>query len=613
MKKLVYSLFAMILGIGLLAANVSATSYDPTGVAGALPNPPTAPLILNHGMVGDALFGEIYRAVVDETIGGVGPVSFVTYVSIENTSGDWVAAHVRLRSGRFSIEVIDFPILLSPHDVFWFQFESVSSGTPGEPSAVKLWSKDKDTILKSGLDTFYTSTYDDVTGLWTLTLTTTILDQFTNLSADYKLTKELTQGYIEVFGLFALDFPATYSVQEGHNFYHIMSQLWADSNPTNDLVNPGPSYLYGADPSFRVEAIDVQKALTGHVFMGDFTNGLYTGYTMKAIKDFRTSEVQEQGTTTASLIDRRDFFARSSINNAGGLPIDPATILYNYGNDAAYTEPDWTTSFGPTWNDGTNSFGIPVSPVDSFSLDEVDDATVKEQLKSTYFNGAFSGETFSVAIVTAFTKYLHFFYNKDSGLPTSGVGSLITGVNPGNQWPVGNGSKANSVRDLMNIEAYIGNLGIEGAVWNQAQKSPRGASPFETTTLPWEVTMIPIGEASLVELDDFCFLVLADPGASPFVSGVTEATYPAGIFVMRNFNLQGPLGEDPRNKDTDGGGGPGLVDGVDGYHRSAFSLLDASEPDIIPVSAMMIDFEFTNFPHARMYNISWDNPTISQD
>jgi hypothetical protein len=605
MKKLVYSLFAMILGIGLLAANVSATSYDPTGPAGVLPNPPTAPLILNHGMVGDALFGEIYRSVVDDTIGGVGPVSFVTYVSIENTSGDWVAAHVRLRSGRFSVEVIDFPILLSPHDVFWFQFESVASGTPGEPSAVKLWSKDTDTILKSGLDSFYTSTYVD--GLWTLTLTTTILDQFINLSADYKLTKELTQGYIEVFGLFALDFPATYSVQEGHNFYTIMSQLWADSNPTGDTVNPGPSYLYGEDPAFRVEAIDVQKALTGHVFMGDFTNGLYTGYTMKAIKDFRTSQVQDTTDGIVAEEDRRDFFIRGP-NNAGGLPIDPATILYFYGNDAAYTEPDWTTSFGPTWNDGTNTVGIPVSPVDSFSLDEVDDATVKAQLKSTYFNGAFSGETFSVAIVTAFTKYLHFFYNRDSGLPISGAGALDTGVDPGNQWPVGNGSKANSVRALMNVEAYIGNLGIEGAVWNQAQKSPRGASPFETTTLPWEVTMIPIGEASLDRLSDFCFLVLADPGASPFVSGVTEATYPAGIFVMRNFNLQGPLGEDPRNKDT--GNDPIIGDGVDGYHRTNFTLLDASEPDIIPVSAMMIDFEFTNFPHARMYNISWDNPTI---
>ncbi|MBE9571574.1 MAG: hypothetical protein IMF11_13180, partial [Proteobacteria bacterium] len=508
MKKLVYSLFAIILGIGLLAANVSATSYDPTGPAGSLPIPPTAPLILNHGMVGDALFGEIYRAVVDDTIGGVGPVSFVTYVSIENTSDKWVAAHVRLRSGRFSIEVVDFPILLSPHDVFWFQFESVASGTPGEPSAVKLWSKDKDTILKSGLDTFYTSTYVD--GLWTLTLQSTILDQFTNLSADYKLTKELTQGYIEVFGLFALDFPATYSVQEGHNFYTIMSQLWADSNPTIDIVNPGPSYLYGADPSFRVEAIDVQKALTGHVFMGDFTNGLYTGYTMKAIKDFRTSAVQDTVDEIATGIDRRDFFIRDVFNASGTILVHPSTIIYNYGNDAAYTEPDWTTSFGPTWNDGTNTVGIPVSPVDSFSLDEVDDATVKAQLKSTYFNGGFSGETFSVAVVTAFTKYLHFFYNRDSGLPTSGAGSFLTGVDPGNQWPVGNGSQANSARNQMAIEEYIGNLGIEGAVWNQAQESPRGASPFETTTLPWEVTMIPIGQATVAALSDFCFLTCSE-------------------------------------------------------------------------------------------------------
>jgi hypothetical protein len=128
MKKLIYGMFAMILGIGLSAANVSATSYDPTGAAGVLPNPPTTPMILNHGMVGDALVGEIFRAVVDDTIGGYADVSFVTYVSIENTSSNWVAAHVRLRSGRFSIEVVDFPILLSPHDVFWFQFEAIEGG-----------------------------------------------------------------------------------------------------------------------------------------------------------------------------------------------------------------------------------------------------------------------------------------------------------------------------------------------------------------------------------------------------------------------------------------------------------------------------------------------------
>jgi hypothetical protein len=84
------------------------------------------------------LLGELVRAVTDDTIGGVGPVEFATYVSIENTTDSWVAAHVRLRTGRYSVEVIDFPILLSPHDVFWFQFEAVPSGVVGVPSAIKI-------------------------------------------------------------------------------------------------------------------------------------------------------------------------------------------------------------------------------------------------------------------------------------------------------------------------------------------------------------------------------------------------------------------------------------------------------------------------------------------
>jgi hypothetical protein len=93
-KKFIYGMFAIILGIGLSAGNVSATSYDPTGLPG---NPPQAfaagnALINNHGMVGDALLGELVRAVTDDTIGGVGPVEFATYVSIENTTDSWVAA-----------------------------------------------------------------------------------------------------------------------------------------------------------------------------------------------------------------------------------------------------------------------------------------------------------------------------------------------------------------------------------------------------------------------------------------------------------------------------------------------------------------------------------------
>ena len=605
-KKLIYGIFAMIFGIGLSAANVSATSYDPTGVAGALPNQPAAPLILNHGSMGDALLGEFYRAVVDDTIGGTGPVNFVTYISIENTSPNWVAAHVRLRSGRYSIEVIDFPILLSPRDVFWFQFEAVPSAIPGEPSAIKIWSLDKDTIEKSGLPSFTGADYDPVTGELVIELQPYILQQFTKLSAEYKTALELTQGYIEVFGLFALNFPAGRDVNPDHNFFNVMGQLWGDAIgdafPTGTGV---PGYcedpVLGMFPLNRVPAIDVGKVLTGHVFMGDFTNGLYTGYTMKAIKDFRSPTTQTPG--VPALIDRRDFFIRG-LANGGGLAIQPATILYNYGGDAAYLEPDWATSFGPTWNDGDNTVGAPISAVDSFSLDEVDDAMVKQRLESTYFNGGFAS-TYTVVTVTAPTKYLHYFYNNNSGIFAN------TGVNPlpGDwHWPVGmSTTKAMSVRAQLDLESStrgIGSLGLEGEVWNQAQKCPRDPSPFTGTILDWEVNLIPIGEASLAALYDFCYLMVTDLG-SPFINGIDPATYPAGMFAMRNFTLQGPpTGGDPRNN---------AIDSVAGYNRALLPLLNQlglaplNLTEIIPVSGQIMDFEFTNFPHARTFDFSWDN------
>jgi hypothetical protein len=147
-KKLIYGIFAIILGIGISAANVSASSYDPTGPAGFPPVPQLGGMLWNHGGIGDALSGQMYRAVVSDIPGD--PFRFVTYISIENVSNNWVAAHVRLRSGRYSIEVRDFPILLSPRDVFWFQFEAVPDAA-GNLSEVRIFSNDLKTLAQSGL------------------------------------------------------------------------------------------------------------------------------------------------------------------------------------------------------------------------------------------------------------------------------------------------------------------------------------------------------------------------------------------------------------------------------------------------------------------------------
>ena len=174
-----------------LAAQVQATSYDPTNLV-----QPINALRMNQGGQGDALVGEWYRATVGTNFQGeLDNANFLTYVSIVNTSNDWVAAHVRLRTGRYSIEAIDFPILLSPKDVFWFQFEGVGTAATGL-TGVRIWSADTKTVISSGLST---------TGVWENNLSNSILNAFTSLPADQKGVQELAIGYIEVIGLWKLE------------------------------------------------------------------------------------------------------------------------------------------------------------------------------------------------------------------------------------------------------------------------------------------------------------------------------------------------------------------------------------------------------------------------
>jgi len=49
-----------------------------------------------------------------------------------------------------------------------------------------------------------------------------------------------------------------------------------------------------------------------------------------------------------------------------------------------------------------------------------------------------------------------------------------------------------------------------------------------------------------------------------------------------------------------------------GYDRSDYFLLDRLQTNgnnqIIPVTGQVMDFEFTNFSHARAFDPSWSNP-----
>jgi len=615
MKKLAVLIFAIMLGIGIVstAPNVLATSYDPTGPAGIWPVPPTTPMIWNQGGVGDALFGDMYRAAI-ANLGD--PYQFATYVSIENVSGNWVAAHVRLRSGRYSIEVWDKIILLSPRDVFWFQLE-VRPGTPH--LNVELFSTDVGTLQHSGLISAGQTEYRT-------NLNPDTLRQFQVLypnPEDPAIWEEMTQGYIEVIGLWALPssingypFP-TGTVTAGS----IMASLWGDTEVagcyigTNQFFNR-PGIPYAPDQLFsKACAVDVEKFLMGHVFMADFSNGLYFGYPMHAIKDFR-----------AGLGGHRDAFVRSGNPltqlNGAGVAYPSSLILYTgYGADPAYTEPDWATTFGPTFNDGDDFFVTGFSVSDSFSIDEFEDAIVKQLIFADFFNGGFSfeqtgpgeGGTFTLATVLFPTKYHHYFYDFYSGLRDRVNGQDLVDIprdrctsthgDDWDCWVTGLEDKARGVRAGIDVAYYVKAVGLSTGIWNLEERPAGTGSPFYSISLPWELNFVPIGDLSLDVLAPFCFLSVDTP-YTPYA----VATYPdwrAGWFLMDSFQLL--------NDPLWSGGCKWTTSNLygSGFCPQYFTLLWNGGAAILPASGQIMDWDFTNFPHGRNYEFQWDNRTFA--
>jgi hypothetical protein len=624
MKKFLIVTLAVLFGMGMMAGNARADSYDPTGAPGFPPLAQLGGTLWNHGGIGDALYGQMYRAV-ESNLGD--PFAFVSYISIENVSNNFVAAHVRLRSGRYSIEVRDFPILLSPRDVFWFQFEVVPDGAGGIES-VRIFSNDIETLALSGLP----SGPDG----WDEKLDGRTLRQFKNLGyTEAEILEEMTQGYIEVFGLFELP-----RIPAGNNVIDIMNTLW---NTSVD-VDPTPAVDMRAMVG-GVAPMDVQKSLAGHVFMGDFQNGLYFGYTMDAIKDFRTdfainagprhrdiSAVKADG--LGAIVPLRTGFALNGAGVPGGLNsataaggqgwYNSACILYNYGQDHAYSNPDWATNFGPTWNDGDDFTGGNQWGFDSWSLDEIDDALVKQRIQAPYFNGGFSktadpaSGTYTLAAVTFGTKYLHYFYDALSGLVDSGsllpIGDYNDWISGSGRagWPVGyTPMLAPGVRNQMDVEYFAGQVTLRTAAWDLAENTPVGWSPFTTVYFPWELNFIAIGDLSIPRLQPFCFLMV-DQIDAPYGLLRYEDGYFAGQVIMEGFALYGVLTGDPRTVLWN-------AFGVGGYDRGALPLLGLLQAPpyndyyILPASVLMMDWEFTNFSHARSYKANWDNLVLPAD
>ena len=263
---------------------------------------------------------------------------------------------------------------------------------------------------------------------------------------------------------------------------------------------------------------------------------------MKAIKDFR-----------AGVGAHRDLCIRGPFNGSRKVFVNPATILYNYYNDAAYNAPDWATDFGPTANDGDSTFGAmlnngygpgqcinPGQKVTSFSLDEFENALYKEVLHSTFFNEGFSGQTYSLATVLAPTKFLHWFFNS-----TSGLDGLYEDTK--NYWPVGNINSGYSLRHKIPVDSVIDGIGSicvnTYGIFDLEEKGTRQNSPGTPFILPYELNFVPFGYESAQFFEPFCFLVNVQ--TTPF--SVMASEFPSGHWFMDHFTYcDGYTGGDPR-------------------------------------------------------------------
>jgi len=594
-RKISIVILVFAMGIGFVANGVWADSYDPASPPGVDPDPQDA-MIWNHGGQGDALLGDYYRALISSSFDPTGTTSFEPYFSIENVSDKWVGAFIRLRSGRYSIEVMRIPILLSPHDVFWFQMQPFADAS-GNITDLRIFSTDVNTLTRSALPT--------TGGIYNQQVSLSLLNEFTLLPTTQKSFAEAAFGYIEVFGLFALDSLGTPGpIADNATFNTIMDELW---------TGPGTA---GA-PSFNGEvAKDVEQYLTGRVFLGDFANGLYFGYQMRAIRDFRTNVGgPHRDINAVKITDGTPLRSGSggAGTTAGGAAIDPATIIYNRASDDAYSEPDWATKFGPTWNDGDDAAGTGVYAVDSWSLDDIDVAFIKQSLHSSYFNTGFSGQTYTLVALTFPTKYLHYFFDCAHGGLLSGTGTCLGGTDAANrgEWQVNNLAAAASARGQLNIATQLGSVQVTFSAWNMEEDEPSLITGGASALLPSEVNFIAIGNQSATRLAPWGFLV--NSGSSPFDLVTASAdgagnTFTAGHFTMSGFRLGGGISTgDPRTAEWNTFAVPG------GYDRSNYTLLDrlqnAGNNRIIPVTGQVMDFEFTNFSHARAFDPSWSNPT----
>jgi len=176
------------------------------------------------------------------------------WFAVTNTSASWVQAHVRLRTGAKSVELLDFEVLLSPKDIF--TFDLYKSG-----DSVALSSCDTKTLTDSGFTV-------DASGCINLEASGYIglIMKCEGVTTAEALQKTL-QGYVEVIGEGEIE-PASTNKNKCKSWEGLLS-----SDPDYSKKNIPGKTLYNITSSTNKcvsdDIVDMVSVLEGKVYYAD--------------------------------------------------------------------------------------------------------------------------------------------------------------------------------------------------------------------------------------------------------------------------------------------------------------------------------------------------------
>lgn len=222
------------------------------------------------GGIGDLGLGPLY----DVRATGARTDKWENYLVFENTTGRWVAFHLRFRAWRKSIEVYDHIILLSPYDVFWCVLRRALASDAGkvtsnglliEAGDVMITSADTETLLNSGMvypedvdangNTFWLEKFQDFL----------LADCGFTAAAGYDQKAEMQAGHLEAIGLWSL-LPESWASKIAYDgccdcCCDEGCTVWAENKTdTSDLKNVVRD-LYSDGSSGNINVYDVLEAL----------------------------------------------------------------------------------------------------------------------------------------------------------------------------------------------------------------------------------------------------------------------------------------------------------------------------------------------------------------